>query len=154
MGALKQGREELPHVRGQGQKPGGPHARRAATKRSYPKSQVRGSRREYQTVTVQERPRGAPHVWGQGEQPRGDTQRLRSGAATRGVKLRRRSGVVAGRRYPTPLSPSPGAGWKELQRPNARGQGWRQGGATPCPRPGSVARRTNPIPWLQGHRRA
>ena len=32
----KHGWEELPHVRGQGQKPGGPHAQRAATKRSYP----------------------------------------------------------------------------------------------------------------------
>ena len=34
--------EEPPHVRGQGQKPGGPHARRAAAKRSYPVSEVRG----------------------------------------------------------------------------------------------------------------
>ena len=38
--------EELPHVRGQGQKPGGPHARRAAAKRSYPVSEVRGGGRE------------------------------------------------------------------------------------------------------------
>ena len=46
-GALKCrkcGREELPHVRGQGQKLGGPHARRAAAKRSYPR--VRGQGRE------------------------------------------------------------------------------------------------------------
>ena len=35
------GQEELPHVRGQGQKPGGPHARRAAAKRTYPTSKVR-----------------------------------------------------------------------------------------------------------------
>ena len=41
-GALKRGGEELPHVRGQEQKPGGPHARRAAAKRSYPTSKVRG----------------------------------------------------------------------------------------------------------------
>ena len=34
--------------RGQGQKPGGPHARRAAAKRSYPTSEVRGSGREEQ----------------------------------------------------------------------------------------------------------
>ena len=54
MGALKRrllrakrGREEPPYVRGQGQKPGGPHARRAAAKRSYPTSEVRGSGREY-----------------------------------------------------------------------------------------------------------
>ena len=37
------GREEPPHVRGQGQKPGGPHARRVVAKRSYPTSEVRGS---------------------------------------------------------------------------------------------------------------
>ena len=51
--------EDLPHVQGQGQKPGGPHARRAAAKRSYPTSEVRGSGRECQTATTQERPRGA-----------------------------------------------------------------------------------------------
>ena len=33
---------KLPHVRGQGQKPEGPHARRAAAKRSYPASEVGG----------------------------------------------------------------------------------------------------------------
>ena len=55
----RDGREEPPHVRGQGQKPGGLQARRAAAKRSYPMSEVRGSGREYQTVMAQERPRGA-----------------------------------------------------------------------------------------------
>ena len=55
----KHGRKELPHVRGQGQKPGGPHARRAAAKRSYSTSEVRGSGRECQAVMAQERPRGA-----------------------------------------------------------------------------------------------
>ena len=45
--------EEPPHVRGQGQKPGGPHARRAAAKRSYPASEVRGSdKRSYPTSKV------------------------------------------------------------------------------------------------------
>ena len=72
----KRGREEPPHVRGQGQKPGGPHARRAAAKRSYPTSEVRGSGREYETATEQERPRGAT--------------------------LRRRPGALAGRTNPTP----------------------------------------------------
>ena len=38
----KRRREELPHAQGQGQKPGGPHARRVAAKRSYPTSEVRG----------------------------------------------------------------------------------------------------------------
>ena len=62
----KRGREELPHVRGQGQKPGGPHARRAAAKRSYPTSEVRGSGRECQAATAQEGLRGATRVRGQG----------------------------------------------------------------------------------------
>ena len=110
-GHAKCGREEPPHVRGQGQKPGGLQARRAAAKRSYPMSEVRGSGREYQTVMAQERPRGAtPHPrsgGGGGERPRGDTQRLRSGAAMRGVTQHLRSGVVAGRRYIIPLSPRP-----------------------------------------------
>ena len=33
----KCGTKELPHVRGQGQKQGGPHARRAVAKRNYPR---------------------------------------------------------------------------------------------------------------------
>ena len=45
-GALSVAEEELPHVRGQGQKPGGPHARRVAAKRSYPTSEARGGGRE------------------------------------------------------------------------------------------------------------
>ena len=49
----KCGREELPRIRGQGQKPGGSHARRAAAKRNYPMSEARGSGREEQ-----------PHVQG------------------------------------------------------------------------------------------
>ena len=58
----KHSQEELPHVKGQWQKPGGPHAQRAAARRSYPASEVRGSSRECQAATVQEHPRGAtPH---------------------------------------------------------------------------------------------
>ena len=105
-GALKHGREKPPHVRGQGQKPGGPHARRAAAKRSYPTSEVRGSGWEYQTATAQERWRGA-------------TPRPRSGARLRRDTQRPRSGAVARKKYP---------------RPQPRGQGWRVGGATLRPR--------------------
>ena len=79
----KRGREKLPHVRGQGQKPGGPHAQGAAAKRSYPTSEVRGSGLECQAAMAQERPRGA-------------TPCLRSGEA-------------AGRSYPMPPCPRPGA---------------------------------------------
>ena len=77
----KRGREELPHVRGQGQKPGGPHARRAAAKRSYPTSEVRGSGRECQAATAQELRRVATQVRGLGRRPGEATPRLRSGAA-------------------------------------------------------------------------
>ena len=46
--ALSAAKKEIPYKRGQGQKPGGPHAQRAAAKRSYPTSEVRGSGREEQ----------------------------------------------------------------------------------------------------------
>ena len=55
----KRSPEEPPYVQGQGQKPGGPHAQRAAARRTYPTSEVRCSGRECQAVTAQERPRGA-----------------------------------------------------------------------------------------------
>ena len=118
----KRGREEPPHIRGQGQKPGGPHARRAEAKRSYPTSEVRGSVREYQTAMAQEQPRGAtPHPRSVGRL-RGDTQRPRSGAATRGDTLRPRLGAADGRRYPTPLSPRPGAvAGRSYHMPEAKG---------------------------------
>ena len=59
MGVLKRGQEEPPHVRGQGQKPGGPHARRAVAKSSYPTSEVRSNGQECQTAMAQDWPRGA-----------------------------------------------------------------------------------------------
>ena len=90
----KRGWEELPHIRGQGQKPGGPHAWRAAAKRTYPTSEVRGSGQECQTATAQEWPKGATRVRGQGARPRGDTQRPRSGAAMKGVNPRPRTGAA------------------------------------------------------------
>ena len=42
----ERGREELPHVRGQGQKPGGHPAQGVVAKRSYLTSKVRGGGRE------------------------------------------------------------------------------------------------------------
>ena len=58
----KCGQEELPHIWGQGQQPGGPHARRTSAKRSYPTSEVRGSGGECQAAMAQELLRGAtPH---------------------------------------------------------------------------------------------
>ena len=108
------------HVRGQGQKLGGPHARRAAAKRSYPTSEVRGSGREYQTATGHRNSgEELSRIQGQGGRPRGVTPRPRSGAGMRGVTPHLRSGAAAGRRYPTP---------------QARGQGRWPGGPTLCPR--------------------
>ena len=92
------GQEELPQARGQGQKPGGPHAQRAVAKRSYPTSEVRGSARECQDVTAQEWLRGATQVQGQG-------QRLG------GVSPRSRSGEAAKRSYPA--SEVRGRGWED-----------------------------------------
>ena len=86
-----------------GAEAGRPHARRAAAKRSYPTSEVRGSGLEYQTATAQELPRGA-------------TPRPRSGGA-------------AERRYPA--SEVRGGGREELPHapmPEARGGG---GGSNP-----------------------
>ena len=42
----KHHQEELPHIRGQGQKLGGPHALGVVAKRSYPASEARGGGRE------------------------------------------------------------------------------------------------------------
>ena len=120
--AAKCGREELPHVRGQGQKPGGPHARRTAAKRSYPTSEVKGSGQECQAATAQERQRRATQIRGQGRRPGGATPRPRLG-------------VAAGRSYPTsevrggsseklphaPMLEARGGGREEL--PHTRGRG-------------------------------
>ena len=141
----KRGQEELPHVRGQGQNPGGPHAQRVATKRSYPTSEVRGSTRECQAATAQERPKGATQVrgWGGGREELPQASKppcLRPGAAAR------RS---------NPTSEVRGSSPEEL--PCVRGQGRWPGGVTPHPRPGAAAGRSNPTskePWLRGHRRA
>ena len=61
--------EELPHIRGEGQKPGGPHAQRVVAKRSYPTSEVRGGSREKLPHTPTPEARGGnweeqPHVQG------------------------------------------------------------------------------------------
>ena len=82
----KRGREELPHVWGQGKKPGGPHAQGVAAKRSYPTSKVRGGGQECQAATTQEQPRGptpCPRSCGctGAGGPRGATSRSRSGGA-------------------------------------------------------------------------
>ena len=144
-GTLKRSQEEPPHVRSQGQKPGGPHARRAAANRSYPTSEVRDSGQEYQTVMAQEQRRGATPHPRSGVRPRGDTQRPRTGAETRGITPRPTSVATAGRRYPMPHARGQGqrAGGA-TPRPNAQSQGRRPGGPTPRLRPEAATGRTNP----------
>ena len=107
----------------------------SAAKRSYPTSEVRGRSRE-DPIHEGQRPRGitpCPRAGAAAEEcqtataqerPRGATPCPRSGAATRGVTPHPRSGVAGGRRYPKPLSL----------------------------RPGAAGGRTNPTPWLRGHR--
>ena len=105
-------------------------------------SEVRGSSRECQTATAQERPRGA-------------TPRPRSGGA-------------AERRYPAskvrgcdersyPASEFRAGGREEIPhalKPEARGGGREELPHAPTPRPGAAAGRSNPTPWLRRHRRA
>ena len=130
--------DELPHVRGQGQKLGGPHARGAVAKRSYPTSEVRGSSQECQAAMTQEWPKGA-------------TPCLRSGAAAeRSYPLSDVGAVAESARWQQCRN-----GLEEL--PHARGQEWQLGGATPRPRPRVAAETSNPTSkeqWLCGRRRA
>ena len=136
------------------QKPGGPHARRAAAKRSYPTSEVRGSGREYQTATAQEWPRGATlrtrsggaaersypvsEVRGGGREEIPLAPSPRPGAAggrSYPMRLRLRPGAVGWRSYTMPLSLRPvAAGRRRYPSPHARGQGQWPGGPTPRPR--------------------
>ena len=140
--ALKCGREELPHVQGQGQKPGGPHAGRAVTKRSYPTSEGRGSGLECHAATAQEWQRGAtpgprlgaaagrsyptPEARGGGREDQPHVQRAVAAQAQEGLRgaIRRwTSGRAVVRRYPSSEVRSNCCALLE--------QPWRD---TPCPR--------------------
>ena len=100
-------------------------------------SEVRGRSREDPMPEVQ--------------QPRGVTPRPVSGAAAESARLQRcRNG-----REKLPKSMVRGCGREEL--PCVRGQGLQLRGATPCPRSGAAAGRTNHTSkerWLRGPRRA
>ena len=131
-GALSATRR-APHVQVQGQKPGGPYARKAAANRSYPTSEVRGSSREYQTVTAQERPRGATP----GPRSGGAAERRYPASEVRGGDKRSypASEVRGSSREELPHAPKPEAksGGREEQ-PHDQGQGQWPGGPTPGPR--------------------
>ena len=105
----KRRREEPPHVRRQGQKPGGPMPEgrrpRAVTPRPRSGAAAQSTRLQRRRNCGEELPR----VRGQGGPPRGDTQRPRSGA-------------VGGRSYPTPPCLRPGAAAEgATPRPRSRG---------------------------------
>ena len=101
----KRGREELPHVRGQRQRPRVPGCDGAGTaERCYPTSKVRGHGRKE-----------LPHIRSQGRWPRGATPHLRSGGCTgaggpKGAIPHSRSGGVAVRKYPSSKVRSSGCG--------------------------------------------
>ena len=91
----KRGREELPHIRRQGQQPRVPGCNSAGmAKMSYPASKVRGGGQEE-----------LPHAQGQGQWPKGATPCPRSGGCAgaggpKGATPRSRSGGASVRRYP------------------------------------------------------
>ena len=118
----KRGQEEPPHVRGQGQKPGGLHARSAADKRSYPTSEVRGRGREYQTAMAQEQLRGATPP--------------------------PRSGWVAERRYPA--SEIRGGDERSYPASKVRGSGWEELPHTPKPKAWGGGQEKQPTPEARG----
>ena len=94
--------EELPHIRGQGQRPRVSDCDSAGTaERSYPTSEVGGA-----TRGVTPRWRSGAAAWEELSHVRG---RGGGWGATRGATPRPRSGAAAGRSYPTPLSPRPRA---------------------------------------------
>ena len=133
-GAPKRSPDEPPHVRGQGQNLGGPHARRAEAKRSYPTSEVRGSGREYQTATAQERPRGATPC------------RRLGGAAERRYPA---SEVRGGDKRSYPASEvrgcmQPGGDTLRPFKPEARGGGREELPHTPTPEAGGGGREDQP----------
>ena len=98
----------------------------SVAERKYPTSEVRGR--------SQEDP--MPEGW----RPRGVTLHPRSGAVAQNARLQRcRNGQEE-----LPKSKVRGSGREEI--PRERGQGWRPGGATLCPRPRAAARRTNTTP--------
>ena len=94
-----------------------------------------------------------------GQRTRGVTPRPRSGAVAESARLRQRrngqeelshprSGAVAEKRYPGTRS-GVAAGRSYPTPPHPRSDAW-PGGATPCQRPGAAAGRTNPMPEARG----
>ena len=133
----KRCQEELPHVRGQGQKPGGPKPEgrwpRGVTPRLRSGAAAESARLRRHRNGREE----LPCVRGKGLQPRGATPCPRPGA-------------VAERSHPAREA----RGGSQKEQPHPRGQRWRLGGATPRPRSGGCAGAGRPrgaIPrWRSG----
>ena len=130
------GQEELPHVRGQGQRPRVPGCDGAGkAERSYPASEVRGcNERSYPTP-----PRSRPGAAAGRSYP--TPPRPRPGAAagrSYPTPPRSRPGAAAGRSYPTPPRPRPEA---------AAGRSYP---TPPRPRPGAAAGRSYSTPEARG----
>ena len=90
LGRRRNGREELPHVRGRGAAERRYPASevRGSDERSYPASKVRGGGQEEIPHARMPEARGSgqeeqPHARGQGQRPRGATPHLKLGAAAR-----------------------------------------------------------------------
>ena len=123
----KHRQEEPPHIRGQGQKPEGPHARRAAAKRSYPMSKVRGSGKSARPRRRRNGGEELPRIQGQGRRPGGANphpwSRGCAGAGEpRGAIPPLRSGRAAVRRYHSSKVRSNGCAlleqpWRDTPRP-------------------------------------
>ena len=136
MGTLKPGREEPPHVRGQGQKPGGPHARRTVAKRSYPNPRSGAAAESTKLRRHRNGREELPRVRGQGWGGRGAAKRRYPASEVRG-----------GGQEEIPHAPNP--------RPGAAGR--RSYPRRPGPRPRAAGGRSNPTSkelWLRGCRSA
>ena len=121
--------EELPHVRGQGQRPRVPECDGAGTaERSYPASEVGGDKRSNPTSEVS----GAYERSYPTLEVRGGDERSYPASEVRGGGREEiphapcpRPGATGGRSYPTPLSPRPRAAvGRSNPTTEARGGGW------------------------------
>ena len=110
--ALKRGQEELPHIRGQGQKPGRPYAEGRQPRGVTPRPR---SGAVAQSARLRQRRNGReqlPHVRGQGRRVGGATPRRRPGGAAE--RRSPESKVRGGDERSYPMSEVRGGGREEI----------------------------------------
>ena len=115
----KHGREEPPHVRGQGQKPGGPMPEGRQPRGVTPRLRSGAAAESTRLRRRRNHQEELPHVRIHGGRPRGDTQPARSGVATEELP---RIQVRGGSREELPHAPTPearGCGWED--QPHVQG---------------------------------